>query len=280
MHCMPSMVSPKILLPVFFFPRSFRHNCLKNPPPELLPPWHYFSLVLPPDSPSPHNSSCFQLNRDCSRSLCQTLLPMQPHVCNWNSAAVPATPGSERAREPGREGRAPRCFAQHRSWNQCFSSETQHKQSFELLCCLSFWPSSSTGIQQLAFVTVCDGTQNVERYRYQDFFPVPNIFATDTGTFFGTKFYRYRFRDFFPVPNFSDTGSDTTRKNEKFPVPVPIRYRYQEFFIFAGGFGTGIGIIWYRKKVSESVLVKFGTEKSTGIDIGNIWYRKKSIGII
>ena len=98
------MVLPKILLPVFFFPRSFWHNCLKNPPPELLPPWHYFSLVLPPDSPSPHNSSCFQLNRDCSRSLCQTLLPMQPHVCNWNSAAVPATPGSERAREPESQG--------------------------------------------------------------------------------------------------------------------------------------------------------------------------------
>ena len=25
--------------------------------------------------------------------------------------------------------------------------------------------------------------------------------------------------NFFPVPNFSDTGSDTTKKNEKFPVP-------------------------------------------------------------
>merc|ERR1719237_1949243 len=49
---------------------------------------------------------------------------------------------------------------------------------------------------------------------------------TDTGTFFGTNFFRYRFRDFFPVPNFTDIGSDTTRQNEKFPVPVPIRYRY------------------------------------------------------
>ena len=36
----------------------------------------------------------------------------------------------------------------------------------------------------------------------------------------GTKFVRYRNRDFFPVPNFSDTGTDTTKKNEKFPVPV------------------------------------------------------------
>ena len=28
---------------------------------------------------------------------------------------------------------------------------------------------------------VCDGTQNVERYRYRYFFPVPNIFDTGTG---------------------------------------------------------------------------------------------------
>ena len=60
------------------------------------------------------------------------------------------------------------------------------------------------------------------RYRYRYFFRyqifpilVPRLFSD-------TKFYRYRFRDFFPVPNFSDTGSDTTRKNEKFPVPVPV----------------------------------------------------------
>ena len=39
--------------------------------------------------------------------------------------------------------------------------------------------------------------------------------------------------------------------------------------------GTGIGKIWYRKKVSEPVLEKLGTEKSTGIGIENIWYRKK-----
>ena len=81
---------------------------------------------------------------------------------------------------------------------------------------------------------VCDGTQNVGRYRYRYFFPVLNIFDTDTGTFFryqifpipvprlfsDTKFDRYRFRDFFPVPNFSDTGSDTTIKMKN------SRYRY------------------------------------------------------
>ena len=56
-------------------------------------------------------------------------------------------------------------------------------------------------------------------FRYQIFpIPVPILFS-------GTKFFRYRYRYFFPVPNFSDTGSDTTKKNEnsryrEFPVPV------------------------------------------------------------
>jgi len=39
-------------------------------------------------------------------------------------------------------------------------------------------------------------------------------------------------------------------------------------FIFSGGIGTGIGKIWYRKKVSEPVSVKFGTGKSLGTGIG------------
>ena len=34
--------------------------------------------------------------------------------------------------------------------------------------------------------------------------------------------------------------------------------------------GTGIGQIWYRKKVSEPVSGKFGTVKSTGIGIVQI----------
>ena len=46
-------------------------------------------------------------------------------------------------------------------------------------------------------VPVCDGTQNFKRYRYRYLSPAPNIFDTDTGTFFGTNFFRYRFRDFF-----------------------------------------------------------------------------------
>ena len=41
-------------------------------------------------------------------------------------------------------------------------------------------------------------------------------------------------------------------------------------FHISGGIGTGIGKIWYRKKVSEPVSEKFGTGKSTGIGIENI----------
>ena len=59
-----------------------------------------------------------------------------------------------------------------------------------------------------------DSTQN---YRY--FFPVPNIYDTDTDTFYGTKIFRYRFRDFFPVPNFTDTGSETFFRYHIFPIP-------------------------------------------------------------
>jgi len=47
-----------------------------------------------------------------------------------------------------------------------------------------------------------------------------------------------------------------------------VTYRYREFpvpgiFNFFGGIGTGIGTNWYRKKVSEPVSVKFGTDKKS-----------------
>ena len=42
-----------------------------------------------------------------------------------------------------------------------------------------------------------------ERYRFRDFFSVPNFFETDSETFFGTKIFQDRFRDFFRYQNFS-----------------------------------------------------------------------------
>ena len=64
-----------------------------------------------------------------------------------------------------------------------------------------------------------DGTLNFKRYRYRYFFryqiftiPIPVLFS-------GTKFFRYRFRDFFPIPNFTDTGSETFFRYHIFPIP-------------------------------------------------------------
>ena len=93
-----------------------------------------------------------------------------------------------------------------------------------------------------------------DRYRFQDFFPVQNFFRYRfryhkkkwkiSGSCTGTHYKSSKFKNFgdknqlryqifpipvprlFLVPNLSDTGSDTTRKNEKFLVPVPIRYQY------------------------------------------------------
>ena len=88
-------------------------------------------------------------------------------------------------------------------WEESRLSLLIHLQFFyyQMLCSSHFYP-------------VCDGTQNVEWYRYRYFFPVPNISDTDTGPFFGTNFFRYRSREFFPIRNLTNTGSETF-----FPVP-------------------------------------------------------------
>ena len=75
----------------------------------------------------------------------------------------------------------------------------------------------------------------------------------------------------------------------EFDVPVPgipgignfsffwwYRNRYRKKLVPEKSLGTGIGKIWYRKKVSEPVSEKFGTGKSLGTGIGKIWYWKKS----
>ena len=53
------------------------------------------------------------------------------------------------------------------------------------------------------------------------------------------------------------------------------RNRYRKKLVPEKSLGTGIGKIWYRKKVSEPVSENFGTVKRNGIGIVNIWYRKK-----
>ena len=65
---------------------------------------------------------------------------------------------------------------------------------------------------------------------------------------------------------------------------MSVAYRYQDFLFLlvvseklgtGKSLGTGIGKIWYQKKVSESVSEKFSTRKNAGIVIETIWYRKK-----
>ena len=62
---------------------------------------------------------------------------------------------------------------------------------------------------------------------------------------------------------------------EKIGTGKKSRNRYRKILVPEKSPGTGIGKIWYRKKVSEPVSEKFGTGKSLGTGIGQIWYRKK-----
>merc|ERR1712218_623980 len=115
-------------------------------------------------------------------------------------------------------------------------------------------------------------------YQYREF-PVPGIFNFfgGIGTGIGKIWYRKKVPE--PVSEKFGTGKRSRNRYRKNLVPEQIfvaiwkiyngyRYRNREFFIFSGGIGTGIGKIWYRKKVSEPVSVKFGTGKSLGTGIG------------
>ena len=95
------------------------------------------------------------------------------------------------------------------------------------------------------------------------------------------------------------TGTGNSRYREFFiflvvSEPVSEKFgtgkKYRKNLVPEKSIGTGIGKIWYRKKVSEPVSVKFGIgkksrnryrenlvpEKSLGTGIGKNWYRKKS----
>ena len=65
------------------------------------------------------------------------------------------------------------------------------------------------------------------RYRFRDFFLVPNFTIPILRFFPGTKFLRYQFRYFFLVPICSNIGSDTTKnmKNSRYrEFPIPVRH--------------------------------------------------------
>ena len=99
---------------------------------------------------------------------------------------------------------------------------------------------------------------------------------------------RYRGKVSGPVSEKFDTGTDFRRQNlgilkifngyryrvgtgtGNFSFFWWYRNRYRKKLVPEKSLGTGIGQIWYRKKVSEPVSEKIGTEKSTGIGIKNI----------
>ena len=108
------------------------------------------------------------------------------------------------------------------------------------------------------------------------------------GTDIGKTWYRKKVSE--PVSVKFGTGADFCCQNFGIQkISSGYRNWYREFLIFSDGIGTGMGKIWYRKKVSEPVSVKIGIgkksrnryrknlvpKKSTGIGIENIWYRKK-----
>ena len=79
-------------------------------------------------------------------------------------------------------------------------------------------------------ISVCDDTQNLNEtesetfFRYQIFpipnpilFPIPNIFDTESDTFFVTKFFRYRIRNHQKNGKVSKPRSFETETSPKIP---------------------------------------------------------------
>ena len=130
--------------------------------------------------------------------------------------------------------------------------------------------------------------QNIEKqsvtYLYPEFL-ISLVVSEQIGT--GKKFLEPG-KVTEPVSEKFDTGTDFCCQNlgilkiyngyryrlgagtENFSFFWWYRNRYRKNLVPEKSLGTGIGQIWYRKKVSEPVSEKFGTEKSTGIGIENI----------
>ena len=117
-----------------------------------------------------------------------------------------------------------------------------------------------------------------ERYRFRDFFSVPNFFETDSETFFryqnssrpiprlffGTHFFRDRFRDFFRYQIFFETGSDTIKKLQKSRERDETGTQINTNIL--KNFETGSNIFFRYQKFSRPVpRLFFGTK--------NFWFR-------
>ena len=110
---------------------------------------------------------------------------------------------------------------------------------------------------------VCDDTQNLNE--------------TESETFSDTKFFRHRIH-YFLIPNFFYTESDTFFfKTKFFDTESETNKKWESFktFVFFWWFRIRYRKNLVSKKVSDSVSKKLGIEKSIGFGIGKIWYRKK-----
>ena len=81
------------------------------------------------------------------------------------------------------------------------------------------------------YAAVCDGTQNVKRYRY---------------FFSGTKYFRYRYQYFFQYQKFSDNGSKTFLRYQIFPIPNPRLFSGTNVFRYADALYGSIFIELYQ----------------------------------
>ena len=126
------------------------------------------------------------------------------------------------------------------------------------------------------------GTGKKSRNRY----PKNLVPEKSPGTGIGKIWYRKKVSE--PVSDKFGTGTYFRRQNLGI-LKIYKGYRYRigagtgkfsffqvvsENFGTGKSLGTGIGKIWYRKKVSEPVSEKFGTGKSLGTGIGNFFVPK------
>ena len=121
------------------------------------------------------------------------------------------------------------------------------------------------------------GTGKKSRNRYRsNLVPIKSL-----GTGIGEIWYRKKVSE--PVSEKFDTGTEFRCQNlgilkiyngyryrigtgtENFSFLWWYRNRYRKNLVPEKSLGTGIGQIWYRKKVSEPVSEKFGTEKELKI---------------
>ena len=114
--------------------------------------------------------------------------------------------------------------------------------------------------------TVCDETQNLNET--ESFFPIPNIFDTESNTFFDTNFFPiaiiFSIQHFtkpkpilFSIPNFFKTDTDTFFWNQNFS-------NWNRYLFYTKNFGNRF---WYHRNNWKS----FETEKFRKQNV-TLWY--------